>query len=944
MYKQVLLWVINADTILSIPNYQGLISDKFMSLFHKNLHRETHPQPLKSSPVDSLQEALIAVLHIAVFNPIQYMRNRALRCPYPISVNHSTENCDREKFYNVKAPNSIDNPHQYSQKLPNRIPNLLHYFIAFLLCYFCLQPAVLASSAANSSPQTLVTQEIRYSVPEAGEVFLVWGVNGWATVPETQRPPGTVFKNKIMYTPMERQSNQFSAKVRVPAGATIDYVFHITKTRSGSRSDIWDNNSSANTKDYHTVAVPGGVAQIQAKTATKSSSPQTLVTQEIRYFVPDAAEVFLVWGVNGWATVPETQRPKGTVIKDKIMHTPMQHQSNQFSAKVRVPAGATIDYVFRITKTQIGSKSDIWDNNSSVNTKDYHTVAVPGGVAQIQAKSAIGNLLEASDTGLGSVFWWRALAIVLILYAALLVAISRLNTQQISTSRNLRLDWIQKIVKYKFYVNLILFIFACYFVFLFCLESPSVRIWDESRLAVNALEMTINGNLIVTHFDGEPDMWNTKPPLLAWMIALCMKIFGYNTFALRLPSAICAICTAIIIFVFGAKYLKSLKIAWVSGLVLITSSAFVGFHAGRRGDYDAMLVLWITIYSLLYFIYLNSNELKKQRFYWSIATVALILAVLTKSIAGILPLLGLFLYTAYQGKLKSVFFSSRFYISLSILIGVVLSYYMTREFYNPGYLKAVVYYDLTGRYFDVHDNNDGSLLFYLNYIKNDRFMRWIYLLPVCLSMSILSVKKNIKNVGIFAIFYLTCYFTIISLGKTKITWYSLPIYPIASLVIGVGLTEIFNAILNSFHIDNLKRQLIFSLTAIAIFILPYFDITYNLVYKQDLLSSDRNSEVIYGDYFEQIFKDMPQLTKFTAVSNEYNAHLLFYAKSANLTKNYSISSVFKYQSHKPNKFTPGEVVVTCKSDVTKRLAEKYNLKLLHSNDSCSTFNIEKILN
>ena len=372
-----------------------------MSLFHQKSHQETHPQPLKLSPVDSLREALIAVLHIAVFNPIEYMRNRALRCPYPISVHHSTEKRDRENFYNVKAPNSIDNPHKYSQKLPNRIPNLLHYFIAFLLCYFCLQPAVLASSAANSSPQTLVTQEIRYSVPESGEVFLVWGVNGWATVPETQRPTGTVIKNKIMHTPMQRQSNQFSAKVRVPAGATIDYVFHITKTQIGSKSDIWDNNSSANTKDYHTVAVQGGVAQIEAKITTKSSLPQTLVTQEIRYSVPEAAEVFLVWGVNGWATVPETQRPTGTAIKDKIMYAPMERQSNQFSAKVRVPAGATIDYVFHITKTRSGNRSDIWDHNSSANTEDYHTVAVPGGIAQIKAKTAIDNLLQAYDTGLG---------------------------------------------------------------------------------------------------------------------------------------------------------------------------------------------------------------------------------------------------------------------------------------------------------------------------------------------------------------------------------------------------------------------------------------------------------------------------------------------------------------------------------------------------------------
>ena len=826
-HRSDLIPVSDAETISLILNYHKSIAEKFMSAFHQNPHHETHQQPIESSPVDSLLEALIAVLHSLVFFNSMKFKHKVLSCPYPISVPHSTKNLDCENFYNFQAPNFINYPHQYSEKQPNRVSNLLYYFLAFLLCYFCWQPAVFANSVVNSSPQTLVTQEIRYSLPEAGEVFLVWGVNGWATVPETQRPPGTAIKNKIMHTPMERQSNYFVAKVQVPAGATIDYVFQLTKTRNGSASEIWDNNFSARTENYYTVAVQDGVTSIEGKTAIK-------------------------------------------------------------------------------------------------------------------------NLLQASNTNFGSVFWWRSLAIVLILYVALLVGISRLNTQQISSNRNLLFDWSQKLVKYQFFISVFLFIIACYFVFLFGLEFPSVRMWDESRQAVNALEMTINGNPIVTHFDGKPDMWNTKPPLLIWMMALSMKFFGYNTLALRLPSAICATSTAIVIFIFSAKYLKSLKIAWVSGLVLITSSGFVGFHAGRSGDYDAMLVLWITIYSLSYLVYLHSNELKKQRFYWSIATAALILAVLTKSVAGLLPLPGIFLYTVYTKKLKIILFSSWFYISCSMLLVVLLSYYLAREVYNPGYFQAVLFNDFN-RYYDVHENNEGSFLFYLKHINYDRYTRWIYLLPISLSMSLLSVKKHLKAVGIFGLLYLTCYLMIVSFAKTKLVWYINPIYPILSLVIGIGLTEIFNAILNSLSVDNLKRQLVFVLTVITIFVMPYFDITYNLVYKQDLLHFHHmDSELMYENYFQQIFKDIPQLTEFTAVSNKYNAHLIFYAKLANLTQKYSISPVVEYQykvkENKIQELNLGKVVVTCEYGVTKLLEQHYNLKLLHSNDFCATFNIEKISN
>ena len=58
------------------------------------------------------------------------------------------------------------------------------------------------------------------------------------------------------------------------------------------------------------------------------------------------------------------------------------------------------------------------------------------------------------------------------------------------------------------------------------LDTLPLRIWDESRLAVNSYEMLNNGNFIVTGFEGKPDMWNTKPPFLIWIQVLFIKIRG----------------------------------------------------------------------------------------------------------------------------------------------------------------------------------------------------------------------------------------------------------------------------------------------------------------------------------------------------------------------------------------------------------------------------------
>ena len=86
------------------------------------------------------------------------------------------------------------------------------------------------------------------------------------------------------------------------------------------------------------------------------------------------------------------------------------------------------------------------------------------------------------------------------------------------------------------------------------LNHQPIRIWDEARLAMNAYEMNRDGNLLVTHFEGKPDLWNTKPPLMIWLQVLCIKILGFTELAVRLPSAIAALFTCLVMALFSKRY------------------------------------------------------------------------------------------------------------------------------------------------------------------------------------------------------------------------------------------------------------------------------------------------------------------------------------------------------------------------------------------------------
>src|SRR5438045_3633749 len=74
---------------------------------------------------------------------------------------------------------------------------------------------------------------------------------------------------------------------------------------------------------------------------------------------------------------------------------------------------------------------------------------------------------------------------------------------------------------------------------------------DEPRFAEASREMIERGNYIVPYFNNQLRL--DKPPLTYWAQVASYHIFGENDFAARLPSAIVAALTALLIFVWGRR-------------------------------------------------------------------------------------------------------------------------------------------------------------------------------------------------------------------------------------------------------------------------------------------------------------------------------------------------------------------------------------------------------
>lgn len=490
-----------------------------------------------------------------------------------------------------------------------------------------------------------------------------------------------------------------------------------------------------------------------------------------------------------------------------------------------------------------------------------------------------------------------------------------------------------------------------YFIFFWKLGEGGIRQWDESSLAVNALEMALNGNPLVKYMGGEIDLINTKPPLAIWFIIGCMKIFGYTEFALRLPSAVCALATVFIIYIFCRYYLNDSLAAFLSGLVLITSIGFTGEHVARTGDYDAVLVLWIIIYSLSYFIFLETKEKRKKKIFLTITTVALVLAVWTKGIAGLLVLPSLFIYTIYKKKVKDLFLSPSTYICAIAFIALSLSYYFLREFYSSGFLKAVLENELTGRYMDVvPGGTQRGFLYYLRGMLSYRFRPWIYLLPLCWIATFAKQVKIIRNFSVFGLIYFFSYFFIISYSKTKFHWYDAPLYPIASLMVGLNLATLIGAFIIFLRKKFFKQvplfqdKIVYCLIIGSLFFLPYLKNLHEVY--QDIPFRENNKSItdvslLYRDYFKELrnFSSEIRPSKSIVINTvEYNLPLLYYVQAAEVNKTHSLTLEWKKTTNLA--FEDGDVIINCNSAISKDLGKQYITQLLHRAGSCETLEIQ----
>ncbi len=302
-----------------------------------------------------------------------------------------------------------------------------------------------------------------------------------------------------------------------------------------------------------------------------------------------------------------------------------------------------------------------------------------------------------------------------------------------------------------------------------------LRDWDEGTRALVAREIYRTGNWLYPTFQGEPYL--LKPPLMDWLIAFCYHFGGVTEFTTRLPGAFFSACSVPLLYLVARElFIESLPALFSAGVYLTLLPVV---RHGRLAMLDGMVVAFFLLL-LVFLLKSRSNS------YWAIG-IGLCLGTIT-FIKGLLVIPLAVIVVSFLFADKQLNLLKNRYLWLGLLLGnlPIVAWYMAQwQHYGTTFLQ-------------VHFQNQG-LERISKAVEGHNQPAWFYLVEL-LKYSLpwllfwfgglhLAWQKRATSWGALTLIGTFGYLGVISLMKTKLPWYIMPLYPFFALAVGAQLSE-----------------------------------------------------------------------------------------------------------------------------------------------------------
>ena len=256
-------------------------------------------------------------------------------------------------------------------------------------------------------------------------------------------------------------------------------------------------------------------------------------------------------------------------------------------------------------------------------------------------------------------------------------------------------------------------------LFLFHLGTYGLWEPDEARYAEIAREMLASHNFIVPHLNYVP--YIEKPPLLYWLTAASMQLFGINEFAARLVNAAAALIGVLATYLFALRTFDYRR-ALLAGAVLATSALY-GVMAQVLTT-DMLLTASTTLSMFAFFL-----QWRDGGRWWWLCYLAAGAAVLTKGPVGaVLPLIAAVIFLWTEGEWRGA--TQRFHViaGATITAAMSLPWFIAITLREPGFFDFYIVGEHFRRLLEARYSHGEPIYYYIPVIAGG-FLPWSLAIP-----------------------------------------------------------------------------------------------------------------------------------------------------------------------------------------------------------------------
>ena len=328
---------------------------------------------------------------------------------------------------------------------------------------------------------------------------------------------------------------------------------------------------------------------------------------------------------------------------------------------------------------------------------------------------------------------------------------------------------------------------------LFFFHLGSYGLWepDEGRYAEIPREMLASGDFILPHLNYVA--YVEKPPLLYWLTAVSLHLFGQNELGARMVPALSAMLGVLATYLFGLRAFDRPR-AILAGAILATSPLYAGLAQVLTTDMLLAMLMSVAFFS--FFLAWRDGGRWRWAFYGAMG-----LGVLTKGPIGlVLPIVAATIFLWWQGDLRAGVKKLRPVSGLLLTVAIAAPWFAAVAIRMPDFVWFYFVGEHFRRFFQATYSHGEPIYFYIPVLLAGLF-------PWSLAGLLAGSRGSSDPARSFCLITASVALAFFSLASSKLIPYILPAVPPIALLIADAIISLSPAdeMPSKAHADGVRR-------------------------------------------------------------------------------------------------------------------------------------------